>query len=73
MSRNLVIFLKFWYKHGYQKTQKAHDLALLIFNISFWLYIWPAKKKGWCVRKNVMADEITVYGGLKFFFINYLE
>jgi hypothetical protein len=50
MYRNLVIFLKFWYKNGYQKTQKAHDLALLIFNISFWLYIYMAnQKKGWCV------------------------
>jgi hypothetical protein len=38
MYRNLKKILYFLVDFGYSKSQKAHVLALSIFNITFWLY-----------------------------------
>jgi hypothetical protein len=38
MYRNLVIFLKIWWNLANKKLTKHLILALLIFNIPFWLY-----------------------------------
>jgi uncharacterized ion transporter superfamily protein YfcC len=38
------------------KNLKKHlILALLIFNIAFWLYIEPPKKKGWFLENIANA------------------
>jgi hypothetical protein len=63
MYKSLVIFLKFWSKFGYWKSQNALDFSTSKFiHLSFWLYIASGKtkkkkkkkkKQNWCPQSAI--------------------
>jgi hypothetical protein len=58
MYKSLVIFLKFWSKFGYWKSQNALDFSTSKFiHLSFWLYIASGKTKKKKKKKKNCAHK----------------